>query len=400
MKATGFFGRILYLLSGIPFDGHPFTHTFGRYIQMIRFNRFNQRAALCALLLCFSLSAVADDIQDANKLFKQGQHAQALSKVDAFLLHQPKDAQARFLKGLILTEQGHTDESIRIFTALTVDYPELPEPYNNLAVLYAGQGQYEKAKVALEMAIRTHPSYATAHENLGDIYAKMASQAYDRALQLDRSNVSSKTKLALIKDIFTPGIRMSGNKTHVASAANPPAAIPASPPPASTPVAAVTPAITPAPSSPVAVTAPAASVTASAPVIASAAPTSPKPVVAAATTNNNSNDEVLKAVHVWASAWSSKNVNKYLAMYAKSFKTPNNETRSSWEQQRRERIAKPQTIVVSISKTNVKLLDDTHAIVSFVQSYRSGSLKTTTRKTMEMIKSNGAWQILSERTGA
>jgi tetratricopeptide (TPR) repeat protein len=361
---------------------------------MMRFNRFNQRAALCALLLCFSLSAAADDIQDANKLFKRGQHAQALSKVDAFLLSKPKDAQARFLKGLILTEQGQTDESIRIFTALTEDYPELPEPYNNLAVLYAGQGQYEKAKVALEMAIRTHPSYATAHENLGDIYAKMASQAYDRALQLDRSNTSSKTKLALIKDLFTPGTKTSGNKTQVASAANAPATAAVAPPPASTPAPAAPVAAAPAPAIPVVAAAP---VTASAPLTGSADHASAKP--AAEPLSASSNDEVLKAVHEWISAWSSKNANKYLAMYAKNFKTPDNEARSNWEQQRRERISKPQAIVVSISNAKVKLLDDSHAAVSFIQSYRSGPLKSTTRKTLEMIRSNGKWQILSEQTG-
>ena len=356
---------------------------------MIRFNRFNQRAALAALLLCFSLSSSANDIQDANKLFQRGQHAQALSKVDAFLANQPKDAQARFLKGLILTEQGHTDESIRIFTALTADYPELPEPYNNLAVLYAGQGQYEKAKVALEMAIRTHPSYSTAHENLGDIYAKMASQAYDRALQLDRSNASSKTKLALIRDLFTPGVKSTGVKSQVASVTNPPTITPTLTNPATAPNA-TPPVVVVAP-------APAATVTASAPVIASTEPSAPKPAVT--TISPNSNAEVLKAVHDWASAWSSKNVNQYLAMYAKNFKTPHNEPRSGWEQQRRERIGKPKTITISISNAKVKLLDDSNATVSFTQSYRAGTLKSTTRKTLEMTKTNGLWQIQSERTG-
>ena len=169
------------------------------------FNRFCQRAALCGgvLLLSFAFSVHADEIQDANQLFKQKQYDQALQKVDSLLATKPKDAQARFLKGLILTEQGKTDAAIKVFSALTDDYPELPEPYNNLAVLYAGQGKYDTARVALEMAIRTHPSYATAHENLGDIYAKMASQAYDRALQLDSNNTSTKTKLALIKELFS-----------------------------------------------------------------------------------------------------------------------------------------------------------------------------------------------------
>src|SRR5438093_2806195 len=77
----------------------------------------------------------------------------------------------------------------------------MPEPYNNLAVLYAGQGDYQKARKALETAIRTHPSYAVAHENLGDIYATLASQAYDKALQLDSGNAAARKKLALIKEL-------------------------------------------------------------------------------------------------------------------------------------------------------------------------------------------------------
>jgi tetratricopeptide (TPR) repeat protein len=119
---------------------------------MDNFNRFGLHAALIggALLLCFSLTAGADEIQDINKLFKQNQHAQALKRVDIYLTNKPKDAQARFLKGLILTTQRKTNDAISIFSSLTEDYPELPEPYNNLAVLYAGLGQYDKAKVALE----------------------------------------------------------------------------------------------------------------------------------------------------------------------------------------------------------------------------------------------------------
>jgi tetratricopeptide (TPR) repeat protein len=175
------------------------------------FDRFCRFASLSAgtLLLCFSLSAIADDIQDANKLFKQGLYSEALAKVEAVLASKPsstQDAQARFLKGLILTEQGKSDDAIGIFSGLTEDYPDLPEPYNNLAVLYAGQGKYEKAKSALEMAIRTHPGYATAHENLGDIYTKLASSEYERAQQLDPNNTNLQTKLAMIKQLLPKNI--------------------------------------------------------------------------------------------------------------------------------------------------------------------------------------------------
>src|SRR5690606_10828291 len=150
-----------------------------------------------------ALPVRADALQDASRLWRQGQPTQALEQVDRFLADKPKDAQGRFLKGTILAEQGRNAEAIAIFNKLTEDYPELPEPYNNLAVIYAQQKQYDKAKQALEQAIRTHPAYATAHENLGDLYSRLASQAYGKALQLDAANSRAQSKLALIKDMPT-----------------------------------------------------------------------------------------------------------------------------------------------------------------------------------------------------
>ena len=158
-------------------------------------------ATAAALLLAPAVHA--DTLQDISKQIKQGQYPQALVQVDKYLADKPKDAQGRFLKGIILTEMNKPAEAIAIFTRLTEDYPELPEPYNNLAVIYAQQKQFDKARQALEMAIRTHPSYATAHENLGDIYARLASQSYDKALQIDSSNSSAQKKLALISDLMS-----------------------------------------------------------------------------------------------------------------------------------------------------------------------------------------------------
>src|ERR1700704_6775480 len=152
----------------------------------------------CCLL---AFAARADDLQDASRMLKAGQHQQALERVNKVLAAKPRDPQARFLKGLIFTDQGNTKDAIDIFTKLTQDYPELPEPYNNLAVIYASQGQYEKARTSLEQSIRTHPSYATAYENLGDVYAKLASQAYDKALQLDSSNAGAQNKLSLVREL-------------------------------------------------------------------------------------------------------------------------------------------------------------------------------------------------------
>src|SRR6185436_6783162 len=92
-------------------------------------------------------------------------------------------------------------------------------------VLYASQGQYDKARKSIEMAIRTHPSYAIAHENLGDVYAKMASEAYDKALQLDRGNAAAQTKLAMIKDLFSGSVVPGkGSPEPIAEPAEPAAA--------------------------------------------------------------------------------------------------------------------------------------------------------------------------------
>ncbi|WP_460890744.1 tetratricopeptide repeat protein, partial [Ramlibacter alkalitolerans] len=152
-------------------------------------------------------AARADEYGDVNQLLRSGKATEALAKADQYLAGKPKDPQMRFLKGVVLTEAGRTAEAISTFQKLTEDYPELPEPYNNLAVLYAGQAQFDKARAALEMAIRTNPSYSTAHENLGDVYAKLASQAYSRALQLDASNTAVQPKLALIRELFAPNPR-------------------------------------------------------------------------------------------------------------------------------------------------------------------------------------------------
>ena len=159
---------------------------------------------LIGLLISAQAGAQSDAYQDASRMFRSGQHAAALERIEGLLRSNPKDARARFLKGLILTEQNKPADAIGIFTGLVEDYPELPEPYNNLAVLHASQGQYDKAQGALEMAIRTHPDYAMAHENLGDLYARMAGRSYDKALQLDKNNAAIQSKLETIRKM-SPG---------------------------------------------------------------------------------------------------------------------------------------------------------------------------------------------------
>lgn len=142
------------------------------------------------------------ELADASRLISDGQYAPALAKIDAALAIDPKNPQARFLKGIVQTDQAQTDAAIATFQALNEDYPELPEPYNNLAVIWARQGEYEKARKALELALATRPDYAIAHENLGDIYARLAGAEYDRAIALDKTNKSAQSKLVMVHELY------------------------------------------------------------------------------------------------------------------------------------------------------------------------------------------------------
>ena len=143
-------------------------------------------------------------LKEAATLVKDKQFESALAKLDVLLAQRPREPQARFLKGVVQTEEGHADAAIATFMSLTEDYPELPEPWNNLAVLRAQKGEYESARVALETAVKSAPDWGIAHENLGDVYARLAAAEYDRAAKLDRTNKTAAAKLTLARELLVP----------------------------------------------------------------------------------------------------------------------------------------------------------------------------------------------------
>jgi tetratricopeptide (TPR) repeat protein len=356
-------------------------------------------AALMTLTFVFLSGSVrADEYQDVNQLVRNGKLSEALSKADQYLSNKPKDAQMRFLKGVIQRDAGKTSDAIGTFTRLTEDYPELPEPYNNLAVLYAGQSQFDKARTALEMSIRTNPSYSTAHENLGDVYAKLASQAYNKALQLDASNPAVAPKLALIRELFNPNAK--GQRPTAPSGVTAQTAVTALPKPAPTlptPVAAKPAEVKPAPATPSAsvavATAPVAVASTVAPVVNKPAATpTPAPVA-----SNAGAKEAEAAVRAWAKAWANKDMGGYLGTYAKSFDTPGNMSRAKWEEERRNRITGKASISVKLDNLNVTV-NGNKATVRFRQDYRAGGLSVSSRKVLEMVKNGDRWQIVREST--
>ena len=139
--------------------------------------------------------------EEVARLLRADQPAEALRSAEDLLATRPNDAQLRFLKGVAQSQNGQPDAASETFGALTQDYPELPEPYNNLAVLHAAAGRLEQARVALETALRLSPGYATAHQNLGDVYARLAVQAWQRALELEPANSTLRPRLQILQQL-------------------------------------------------------------------------------------------------------------------------------------------------------------------------------------------------------
>jgi tetratricopeptide (TPR) repeat protein len=377
----------------------------------------------CAALAC-ALPARAESLPEIQQLMRQGQYAQALDKIDGYLASRPKDAQGRFFKGLILTELKRPGEAIVLFTQLTEDYPELPEPYNNLAVLYAQQKQYDRARAALEMAIRTHPSYAIAYENLGDVYAKLASQAYDKALQLDTSNAAAQSKLAMIRDLVSTGrsqptatvaVTPAAPQTTAVTPATPhvtsttsttatTAATTATTPHAAPPTATVT-ATTPPPSAPTpppatppaALPTQAAAQTATQPAAQPPATTQPPATAPSRAESAAAAREVARTVAAWAQDWSKQDVKAYLGYYAPAFKPPKGLSRKDWEAEREARIRRPSWIKVGISTPEIQV-EGNRATARFQQNYQASNLKNKTAKTLTFTRAGNAWLILAEET--
>jgi hypothetical protein len=359
--------------------------------------------ALIMPLLFSSLYAQAGSLMEVNQLYQKGKTEQALAALETYTASLPKNGwgrnvtRARFLRGVMLADLKRTDEAIQVFDRLTIDYPDLPEPYNNLAALYVAQGKYEAARDTLERAMHTDPTYATLHDNLSDVYAKLSSHAYESTLR----NTSGKAAPERIRELCENYGKMASQAAgrKIAPRADADFAL-LHDIPASRTIAAQPPKHLDIDE--MAEENPAGHA-------ALAEPLSGKeqnPAAAASPKNGPADhapeDEahaILSTVQAWSAAWSGKNVDRYLTYYAPNFKLPGGGTRAAWAAHRRERISRPKSIRVGIVAPQVTLTDASHARVTFKQSYRSDSLQTNGRKTLVMVRSEGKWLIQEELIG-
>lgn len=322
------------------------------------------KRGVIAALLAASASlwwpvASAGALDDARALINEGRYGRALAVLDRHLKENPQDAEARFSRGLVLVKMSRTDEAIQVFADITRDFPQLPEPYNNLAVLYAQRGDYERARDALEAALSTHPSYATAHENLGDVYTALATAAYNRALVLDRNNEAIRVKLNLLNKL--------DSGTPVATAS------------------------TEVPTAPVAETRPPTPVATAEPEPAAAdIPTQP------AFDRGEITEQITRTLFGWASAWSNQNIDGYLDAYHSQFDPEDGRTRAEWADSRRDRLRAPETINVRLIEPSVEVMSEQRAQVRFIQVYESDTYSDRVEKVLEMRPEAGGWKITRE----
>ena len=176
-------------------------------------------ALACGLLLP-ATAALADEYAEVQRLQRSGQTTEALARADKYIAANPRDPQMRFVKAGVLSAANKTAEAEELLVQLTRDYPELPEPWNNLAVLHASRGQLDKAQEALQAALRINPAYATALENLGDVRLRQASEAYQRARQIDPGNTRLAPKIEALRGALGTPAKPGGGRPTAARAGN------------------------------------------------------------------------------------------------------------------------------------------------------------------------------------
>jgi tetratricopeptide (TPR) repeat protein len=134
---------------------------------------------LVLLILWLAGTAWADEAAEVQRLMRAGELPAALERAERASAADAGDAKLRFLTGVILMDLKRDADALTVFERLTEDFPELAEPYNNIALLQARAGKLDEARAALETALRNDPSLRAARINLGDVYLRLAVRAWE-----------------------------------------------------------------------------------------------------------------------------------------------------------------------------------------------------------------------------
>ncbi len=320
--------------------------------------------ALVATLIAGLAQAATDAVAHAKAMLAAGHAATAISTLDVYLAANPKDIEARFTRGVALAKAQRNAEAITAFTQLAADLPNVAEPYNNLASVYAAQGDYVKAHSALENALARNPNSVSARINLGDVYMALAEVEYQKAVKLDGTSTLAKSKLAALEG-------KQPEKVVVAQAA------PASPP--------------------VRVEPPKAEV-AKAPV-AKLSPQAKAVVTKTAPANAVRVDEKSLAafLQTWSSSWANGEVDRYLSLYDAKFEPSYHVTRADWTKARTRMLSERKNKKVTLRDIQWKALRD-HVAVSFsLELGTEGQPPSVVPASLELVQTpEKAWRIVRE----
>ncbi len=370
---------------------------------------------------------------EVERLLEQGRAREALLRLDARNVSRPGPSE-RFQRGIALALLGRNQEAVSVYRQLIEEHPDMPAAYNNLAVLLNNQGQHEQAREVLEQGLRASVEHAALYRNLGNLQLYLARERQRKAFPVLGNVSAAAPRLAMLRQagkaaaVQAPAVaapmavqpawrvataqlepvpwRRAGEPVVPLRAPDTVTALAPAPAPAPAPVAAPVAAPAPAPfvapvSAPVVSSTPASVVTPPpvAPAAVAAAVVSQPAAQPAAPTAERAKDDVRAALTTWASAWSRRDIDAYLAAYADDHRGQS-ASRDAWVRERRDRIVGRRDIRVSLSDINIDLKADV-AVVRLRQDYRSEVLHTVSRKTLTLrLLPSGQWKIEQESSGS
>ncbi|MFT4925344.1 MAG: tetratricopeptide (TPR) repeat protein [Phenylobacterium sp.] len=316
---------------------------------------------LSGLMVSSSGMAVDDPYSQIIDAQQNGQYPEALSHITRLLNQNQNDVQALLLKGNVNKLMGNTDNATAIFKGLIDSHPEMPEAYNNLAVLYADAGKPALAIETLQQVFATQSSYATAYKNLRTLYNQMASLAYRDALDIQQKPKQQLSQFAMLNTVQMkkPPVPVKVSEKVPVQLAS--AAIQSD------------------------VTLVAQTTTTAKQPLAESVQTLPEIVIK-------------KMIIEWAKAWAGRNIKDYFAYYHNDFVPPNNLSRARWETYRGNRLSKPKFINVDLVGVKIKQSSATTATALFEQHYRSNTYSDTVVVQLTLKKHQDKWLIVSEES--
>jgi predicted Zn-dependent protease len=287
-------------------------------------------------LLATTPASAATSVKQVQQLLEQQKYVDAANAGEQLLQQSPGHTRTRFLTAYAYQMSAQTDKAVMLYQDLIKDKPDLPEPRNNLAMIYLAQGDYDRASQLLVDALNTSPSYAIAYDNLSQIYKGIASEAYRRAVS--ESGEPAK---------YTHKIELTA-LTNLETADQEP--------------------------------------------IVEEIPDAQKTLV------NFANQETLliEQVKDWATAWSSKDFAAYTGFYTPEYRAQF-ESHGQWVEYRRKRIARPGAIKVEVSDLQIKWRSENRAIIDFKQAYDSPGYSDRVVKRLGFSRVGSQWKITEEQ---